>query len=82
MNLGLAKVCKYLFKKFGHRFRHPVLKWNASTYTLSNLVPTADSFTSVLDRVAQDLNVDDALNQADQVVMGTHALRTLACARY
>lgn len=53
-------------------FRHSVLKGNASTHTLSNLVPTADSFTSVLDGVAQDLELDNALNLADQVVMGMH----------
>ena len=33
---------------------------------------TVDSFTSVLDGVARDLNVDDALNLADQVVMGMY----------
>ena len=38
-----------------------------------NPVPTADSFTSVLDGVAEDLNVTDALNVADQVVMGMYS---------
>ena len=33
---------------------------------------TADSFMSVLDGVARDLNVDDALNLADQVVTGMY----------
>ena len=33
---------------------------------------TADSFTSVVDGVARDLNVDNALNLADQAVMGMY----------
>lgn len=34
---------------------------------------TADSFTSVVDGVARDLNVDNALNLADQVVTGMYS---------
>lgn len=56
--------------KFGYlQYLHGI----TSTNTLYNLVPIADSFTSVLDGVAQDLNVDDALNIADQVVLGMHS---------
>ena len=38
----------------------------------TSLHATADSFTSVLDGVARHLNVDDALNLADQVVTGMY----------
>ena len=41
-------------------------------HTLCYPVPTAGSSMSILDGVAQDLNVYDALNVADQVVMGMY----------
>ena len=47
-----------------------------SMYTLYN---SADPFTSVLDGVAEDLNVSDALNIADQVIMGMYTRHPCTC---